>query len=733
MKSILFLSTLFVVIQFQHPAYSQCEQLIWSDEFNGTELDESKWSYQRGRWNGSQVQNCYVDDNTTVSNGSLKITAKYEPDYPCFGGDRDFTSGFVQTKDRISWTYGVFRARVKLPSSNSTWPAFWMSPQDPVYGEWPRSGEIDIFEVRGHDLSSSASNAHWGNSGGDRRQDKGTYVFPDGNDASNWHVYEVEWNEGELRFSIDGNHFHTINDFRAPNATTHPGPFNIDYFLRFNVAVGGNFLGSPWNDANNGIDQLPATMEVDWVRVFERNCPDPPDEPVDPVCELISNGDFENGTTDWTLFKSGADGNIQVEPNGFLNIDVIAPGSADWRLSLRQSNINLEQGKMYTIHFDAYAEANREASIIMSQIGGAQYAYLAFDLSTNVTSYSMDFTMNNPSDVQAIFNLNVGSSVFDVFVDNISISENDCVPPCENPNILTNHSFENDFTDWNNRKGGTADANFEVVNNSEIDGMKAARVQVFTAGQNPWDVQIKRNGIAFEQGELYELSYAIKSNQNNLQFSYGFNEANTNTNIIDGNGIVNTTWQTVRKTFTPDTANEAFMFINLSHDDGVYFVDNVQLNKVCENDDPDPPSCNLLVSNLSDNGPGSLKEAVACADDGAIVTISNVLDGFNIFIQDSPIVIDKNLTIESNSTSPTLLNATNTQRVFQVENGVTLVVNNVNLVGGQANNGNAILNNGNVILNNVELFTNPINPNPEFSRLGGNGEYLLEENVHLHK
>lgn len=241
--------------------------LIWSDEFDGTILDETKWSYQRGGWNGSNVQNCYVDENTTLSDGTLKITAKYEPGYDCFNGAKDFTSGFIQTKDRIDWTYGYFEAKVKMPASNSTWPAFWMSPQDPVYGEWPQSGEIDIFEIKGHDMTKSYSNAHWGNNSGDKRQEKGTYEFED---ATQWHVYAVDWREGELNFFIDGEHYHTINDFKEPNAAEHPGPFNIGFYLRLNMAVGGNYLAEPHNDAHNNIDQLPAVMEVDYVRVYSK-------------------------------------------------------------------------------------------------------------------------------------------------------------------------------------------------------------------------------------------------------------------------------------------------------------------------------------------------------------------------------------------------------------------------------------------------------------------------------
>ena len=245
----------------------ECYDLVWSDEFEGTVLDTDKWRYQNGGWNGSNVQNCYVEANTSVVDGSLKITAKYEPGYDCFETTKDFTSGFVQTKDKVNWTYGYFEAKVKVPASNSTWPAFWMSPQEAVYGDWPQSGEIDIFEIKGHDLTKTYGNAHWGISAADKVQNKGV---GDVVNADEWHVYAVEWSLGELKFYLDGELYHTINDFKAPNATIHPGPFNIGYYLRINMAVGGNYLAEPHNDANQNIDQLPATMEVDYVRVFQK-------------------------------------------------------------------------------------------------------------------------------------------------------------------------------------------------------------------------------------------------------------------------------------------------------------------------------------------------------------------------------------------------------------------------------------------------------------------------------
>lgn len=244
----------------------QTWNLVFQDEFEGTSLDESAWGYQNGTWNASEVQNCFVAANSVVSGGTLQIISKYEPGYQCFSQTRDFTSGFVQTKNKVAWTYGYFEARIKMPDSDSTWPAFWLSPNDAVYGGWPQSGEIDVFEARGYDITQVHGNAHWGNSGSDKQQQAGHYIV---GDFTQWHTYAIEWSEGEIRYYVDGNHYHTINNFDEPNATTHPGPFDQDFYIRLNSAVGGTYLQPPHNDANNSIDELPATMEVDYVRVWQ--------------------------------------------------------------------------------------------------------------------------------------------------------------------------------------------------------------------------------------------------------------------------------------------------------------------------------------------------------------------------------------------------------------------------------------------------------------------------------
>lgn len=457
MKNLTTLLFFLLLFPFFSNAQPDCYQLIWSDEFEGTSLDESKWSYQRGTWNGSNVQNCYVDENTSVSDGYLKITAKYEPDYMCFAQTRDFTSGFVQTKNKVSWTFGYFEARVKVPVSNSTWPAFWMSPQDPIYGSWPQSGEIDIFEIKGHDMTKSYGNAHWGNSPGDKVQEKGTYNF---NNANDWHIYAVEWNLGELKFYIDGVHYHTINDFREPNAATHPQPFDIPYYLRLNVAVGGDYLTEPYNDANNGIDQLPATMEVDWVRVYQKdeNC-----TALSP-CEIIENGRFDAGENAWVLRSfQGATGDL-IESSGLIKIDVTNSSTSNWHLGLRQEGLLLENGKTYEVSFRAYADANRNSDVIISKPSGVQYDYHAQSLTTTPTEYTYQFTMNQATATNGVISFNVGAENIDVYYDNISIVEVNCNPCSSNLDILDQNIYPDTYQVENQiSSNGLIEAGDEVV------------------------------------------------------------------------------------------------------------------------------------------------------------------------------------------------------------------------------------------------------------------------------
>ena len=264
---------------------------VWRDEFNGNSLDDTKWDYYTGGWKdeNQQVQNCYrrESENVNVSGGSLNLVGLYKPGETCTGNTKtgDFTSGFVQTKGKANFKYGYIEARIKMPKNKSTWPGFWMSPSDKQYGEWPNSGEIDIVEAKGSNPKFAASDAHWRKQSttpgvpgphGSRQR-----VIPqnkfDSKDTSEWHTYGVKWTEGKLEYYIDGEFHGEIDGFKNNNSTGNPnGPFDQDFFLRLNLAIGGNYIDAPWNDAHNSVgaaDDFPATMSVDYVRVYEMRKP----------------------------------------------------------------------------------------------------------------------------------------------------------------------------------------------------------------------------------------------------------------------------------------------------------------------------------------------------------------------------------------------------------------------------------------------------------------------------
>lgn len=227
--------------------------LVWSDEFNtdGTP-DPAKWAYDIGTggggWGNNELQ-YYTNrpDNASISNGTLKITAKRE----AFSGSA-FTSARLLTKNKFTTKYGKVEARLKLPAGVGTWPAFWMLGSNIDQVGWPACGEIDIMEHKGSDENRIYGTLHYpGRSGGNA--DGLTKVIQNATTA--FHIYTLEWTASSIKISVDGTVFYTYNN--TPNT-----PFNQPFFLLLNFAMGGTF-GGPIDPAFTS-----ATMEVDYVRVY---------------------------------------------------------------------------------------------------------------------------------------------------------------------------------------------------------------------------------------------------------------------------------------------------------------------------------------------------------------------------------------------------------------------------------------------------------------------------------
>ncbi len=229
---------------------SQYTQEVWSDEFdtNGAP-DPSKWNYNLGNnngWGNQEVQS-YTDEaeNVIVEDGYLKITAIND------GGS--YTSARIKTEDLFEFTYGRVEVRAKLPTGGGTWPAIWMLGEDYATNIWPACGEIDIMEHVGNNQDVIHSSLHYPGFFAGNAVTKSTTV--DGA-SDDFHMYTVDWSPEEIVFLVDDVVYHTI-----PNSASIP--FNNDFFIILNVAMGGNFGGT----IDPGFIQ--STMEVDYVRVYQ--------------------------------------------------------------------------------------------------------------------------------------------------------------------------------------------------------------------------------------------------------------------------------------------------------------------------------------------------------------------------------------------------------------------------------------------------------------------------------
>jgi len=237
--------------------FNQYTELVWSDDFDGSALDASKWTPEvRDVWYNNELQATTSSrDNITVVGGKLNIIAKRQN----YNG-RDYTSGRIVTKGKKDFQFGRIDTRAKLPKGKGIWPAIWMLGANDSNVAWPACGEIDIMELRGSTPKVNLSTIHYGTSVADHRYKGTSYTLPGTGDFSDdFHTFSLVRSRDQMRFYIDGNLYYTLT-----NADASPYPFNNPFYLILNVAVGGDFDGNP--DAST---VFPSTMEVDYVRYYQ--------------------------------------------------------------------------------------------------------------------------------------------------------------------------------------------------------------------------------------------------------------------------------------------------------------------------------------------------------------------------------------------------------------------------------------------------------------------------------
>lgn len=232
--------------------------LVWSDEFNGTSLS-NEWTFDIGTgssgWGNNELE-YYTAQNATVSSGLLEIIAKEES-----MGGQQYTSSRIKTQGLESWKYGRIDIRAALPYSKGMWPALWMLGDNITSVGWPSCGEIDIMELiggEGYNDRTVYGTPHWDNNGS-HAQFEGHKTLANGKFADEFHVFSIIWDSSSIHWLIDNVEFHSMSTTSAELSE-----FQNKFFLIFNIAVGGNFPGSP-----DGTSVFPQSMYVDYVRVFQ--------------------------------------------------------------------------------------------------------------------------------------------------------------------------------------------------------------------------------------------------------------------------------------------------------------------------------------------------------------------------------------------------------------------------------------------------------------------------------
>ena len=234
--------------------------LVWSDEFGGNVVNEENWVFETGTgcpncgWGNNELQ-YYRRDNAWLDNGVLVIEAR-EQNY----GGNNYTSARMKTQGNQSFMYGRVDIRALLPEGQGIWPALWMLGDNISTVGWPACGEIDIMEMIGGDGRENEVHGtlHWDSDG--HKYTGGSFELQSGLFSDEYHVFSITWDSSTVKWFVNDTQYHEIDI--TPGDITE---FHDKFFFLFNVAVGGNWPGSPDNTTI-----FPQQMRVDYIRVFQK-------------------------------------------------------------------------------------------------------------------------------------------------------------------------------------------------------------------------------------------------------------------------------------------------------------------------------------------------------------------------------------------------------------------------------------------------------------------------------
>ena len=376
-------------------------QLIWSDEFDGDALDRTKWSFELGNWKldadgnyvtngwGNNEQQFYTDSNASVRNGILTIAARKEPYTDAVQGAYEYTSARLSTQHLFSVCGGRIEVRARCDAGKSLWPAVWMLPEDSLYGGWAASGEIDIMEGWGSTPEKICGTVHFGDVWPDNTYLTAEYHFPAGESAEGWHTYAVEWECGVIRWYVDDTLYSTQHDWYSAGHA-YPAPFDQNFYLILNLAVGGHF------DGVDGIYADPSVFadgekhfEIDWVRVYDSGF----------APTAVTSLPLE-------LYTEGASASL-ANKDGETVISVQNTGEQEYAVMGLIRGKTVRAGEACTLSFSASATVPREMVVTAEDAAYTRYLDKRVTVGPEETLFSFPVTV--PSDMTLDLKFQLGS------------------------------------------------------------------------------------------------------------------------------------------------------------------------------------------------------------------------------------------------------------------------------------------------------------------------------------
>jgi beta-glucanase (GH16 family) len=243
--------------------------IVWDDEFNGPAINTNLWTYDLGNggsnpgWGNNELE-YYTSrtNNAYVANGFLHLAARQEST-----NGFSYTSARLKSQGLFSWKYGRFEWRAQMPAGVGCWPALWLLGTNITSISWPGCGEIDVMENNGANPLAVQGSLHSGS------DETAVYNFINGDSATSFHTYTLDWTTNALLFYVDGHLYENQAGWGSSTTNAYPFPFNQPFFLLMNLAVGGNYLGNPGANAINASAVFPREMLLDYVRIYAATAP----------------------------------------------------------------------------------------------------------------------------------------------------------------------------------------------------------------------------------------------------------------------------------------------------------------------------------------------------------------------------------------------------------------------------------------------------------------------------